>query len=117
MIKNIRNKLGNRYQIFKKLHDLILFSSEGVEFRIFPIYIAYFFKDKNVALIYYAGKLVRDGELDLGLNLKENPTDKRFIKADYMHYPGITHSIKIRRLKDIDLTLAKIIKFACKLER
>jgi len=107
---DFKKKLGDRWEIFQVLHKLILSLNKKVNFRIFPIYITYHLKDKNIALIYYKGKFVNDGGLDIGLNLKGNPTSNKFIKAEYMHYPGITHSTKIKKLRDIDLNRIKVIK-------
>jgi len=107
---DFKKKLGDRWEIFRVLHKLILSLNEKVNFRIFPIYITYHLKDKNIALIYYKGKFVKNSGLDLGLNLKENPNSNKFIKAEYMHYPGISHGIKIKKLKDVDLNLIQTIK-------
>ena len=108
-MQDFKNKLGDKWELFRKLHKLILSLNRGIEFRIFPIYIRYSFREKNIALIYFKGKSVGSG-LDVGLNLKGCPKIKGFVNANYMHYPGITYSVKFKKLRDITPGIVKVIK-------
>lgn len=106
---DLKNKLGEKWELFEKIHRLILSLNKGVEFRVFPIYIRYSLKEKNLALIYFKGKFA-DGGLNVGLNLEERPKVKGFTNAKYMQYPGITYSIKLKKIKEITPSVVKIIK-------
>lgn len=113
MAKNnndLKNTLGNRWELFRRLHRLILSLDKGITVHVFPIYIVYCLGEKNIALIYYKGKFVATGGLDVGLNLNKKPKTKRFSKARHMKYPSITYSIKLKKLKDITPIIIKTIK-------
>ncbi len=107
---DLKNKLGDRWEIFKKLHKLILSLNKDVDFHVFPIYIRYSLGEKNIVLIYFRGKFVADGGFNIGLNLDKHSKIKRFVKAKYMKYPGITYSVKIKKLGDITPDVVKAIK-------
>lgn len=106
----LNNKLGEKWELFKKVHRLILSLDKRIDFCVFPIYIRYSLKEKNIALIYFKGKFVVDAGLDVGLNLKERPKIKGFINAKYMKYPGITYSIGLRKIKDFSSGVIKTIR-------
>ena len=106
----VKKKCGIAFKIFIKLHKLILSLNKQINFRVFPIYVRYSLGEKNIALIYFKGKFITGGLLDLGLNLDQRPEVKEFIEAVHMHYPGISYSIKLKNLKDITPSVIKTIK-------
>lgn len=107
---DLEKKLGDKEKLFRKLHKLILSLNSKIEFRVFPIYITYNLGEKNIAIIYFKGKFVANGSFDLGLNLEKHSKVKGFVRAKHMKYPGITHSVKLRKLRDITPNIIKIIK-------
>jgi len=107
---DLKNKLGDKWELFKKIHKLILSLNKEVDFRVFPIYIRYSLREKNIALIYFKGKFVANGNLDFGLNLEKYSKVKGFVRAKHMKYPGITHSVKLKKLEGITSDIIKAIK-------
>ena len=105
-----KNKLKDRWNLFRRLHKLILSLNKEVGFDIFPIYIIYHLGEKNLALLYFKGKFVAGASFNLGLNLKDKPKIEVFVSAKYMKYLGITYSIKLQELDVITPEITKIIK-------
>jgi hypothetical protein len=109
--------IGDRanLKLLHELHNALLSTAKNVEYRIFPIYIRYADVDKNIALLYYKGKHLKPGELELGLNIGEIKRPKGFDSGKRMKYPGINCGIKLsssvrltKRLTDaINLTIKK----------
>ncbi|MDP3057081.1 MAG: hypothetical protein Q8N37_00985 [bacterium] len=112
MLEDLRKKMGDKWLVFDKLHQIIMFSSPSIDYRVFPIYVSYFIEDKMVFVIYYRGKTLSGIQLDVGFSLKDKPNMPGFVSASYMQYPGINYSIKINSVKDITKEFKKIINKA-----
>ena len=110
MDKELKEKMGNKWLIFNKIHGLILSISPKIKYRIFPIYIRYCSGEDIVALVYFKGKFTSDSGLDVGFAFKEKPKNSGLVKASHMKYPGINYSVKINRQDKITKELIKTIK-------
>lgn len=108
---NFLNKLGDKKNLFRKIHKLILSTSENISFRIFPIYVSYFTKNKNIAIVFFKGKFTNDGkDLNLGVNLENGVQARGFNDARFMKYPGINNSISLGDIKGLTPDIIKVIK-------
>ena len=96
------------WKLLQQLHKTILSTSKKVEYRIFPIYIRYDNGERTVALLYFKGKHIETGEVDLGLNIGSAGLPKNFDDGERMKYPGINCSIKL----DISNSLTKQLQDA-----
>jgi len=118
-LADLKEKLGDKWSTFDKLHRIILSVKRGIEYRIFPIYVSYFLGDNMVAVAYYRGKFRSDGKrggkldsklLDAGFALKKKPKISGFVSAKHMKYPGITYSIKLGSPNDITKEFVQALK-------
>ena len=90
------DKLTEKSELLKQLHEAVLSAHPKIEFRLFPIYIVYSLGEQSVALIYYKGKMIKGRGLYIGLHLNEPPKNKKFVSAAGIKYPGITHGAYIK---------------------
>ncbi len=115
MTEELKKKIGNKWEIFNKLHQLIMSLDGKITYRIFPIYVSYYFKDNVIAVVYFRGKFISDSQLVAGFALKEKPKDSNFMDAGYMKYKGINYSLEIKNYKDISKKfigeMGQIIKY------
>ena len=110
MNKVLEKKLGDKWIIFNKLHQFIISLSSKIEYRLCTIYVRYMLEDNVIAVVYFNGKFVSKGELDIGFAFNEKPKDSNFINAKYMNYPNINYSIKLKNIDDITKKLVKTVK-------
>lgn len=110
MNNDLEKKLGDKWLIFNKLHQFIMALSPKIEYRLCTVYVRYMLEDNVVAIVYFHGKFVSKGELDIGFAFNEKPKYSNFINAKYMNYPNINYSIKLKNIDDIVKKLIKTIK-------
>lgn len=82
-------------ELLQKAHNIITDVYKDISFRVFPIYVKYYFDLKPVLIIYFKGKFIEKGELDIGVNLEAIPDIKGFRDASYMKDGKIKYSILI----------------------
>ncbi|HCM36849.1 MAG: hypothetical protein A3J30_02350 [Candidatus Wildermuthbacteria bacterium RIFCSPLOWO2_02_FULL_47_9c] len=92
------DELTEKSELLKRLHEVVLSAHPKIEHRLFPIYIVYSLGEQTVALIYYKGKLVKEGGLYIGLHLNEPPKNKKFVSAADIKYLGITHGAHVKNV-------------------
>ncbi len=111
-ISDLESILGKKsnWKILQKVHRAILSNDKEIKFRVFPIYIQYFKDEKIISVLYYKGKFVNSDEIDVGFNLDHPPKLKLFKNAEYMHYPNINYSCKLKCSSNTDKFLSKIMK-------
>lgn len=94
-IEITEKQIGKNWQIFSKVHNLILASDKKVVFRLFPIYTKYTVDDEVIAIMFFKGAFAKDGSVDLGLNIKSEKSPKGLKDAKYMKDRSATYSILI----------------------
>jgi len=104
------------WELLKQLHDALLATRKDVVCRVFPIYIRYDDDEKTVALLYFRGKKLEEGEIELGLNIGNAKPPKGFNNGKEMKYVGINCSIKLDATK-ISVQLKKQLFDAIKLTK
>ncbi len=107
MNNELEKKLGNKLEIFNKLHQFIISLNPKIEHRLSTVYVRYMLKDEITAVVYFRGKFVSDCKLNVGFAFKEKPKDPNFKDAKYMNYPNISYCIKLKTEKDITKNLTK----------
>lgn len=111
--KDLKNIITNKETLnfISKVHEKIINSDEGITFKIFPLYIKYFLNEKVIASIYYKkGKTLNEGEIDIGLNLKERPEIEGCKDAKYMKDVNINFSFLFNSKKYSEDKLSNLIK-------
>lgn len=96
-------------ELLQKVHHNIVNSDKNIDFKIFPIYIKYYINLRPVAIIYFKGKFVEKGALDLGINLDSIPAIDGFREAGYMKDVKINFSITINDLNYSDALVKTIL--------
>src|SRR3989344_7754482 len=109
-LTKLQNTLKGKFELLQDLHNAILSVHPKIQYRIFPLYIVYSLGEKNVALIYYRGKIVKDGGLYIGLNLDNPPKNKRFVTASAIKYPGIIYGTKLQNMSKITPSIIETIR-------
>ena len=109
-LAELQNTLKEKFELFQSLHNLILSVHPKIQYRVLPLYIVYGLDEKNVALIYYRGKIVKDGGLYIGLNLDNPPKNKRFVTASAIKYPGIIYGTKLQNMSKITPSIIETIR-------
>lgn len=107
MDNELERKLGNKLEIFNKLHQFIMSLNPKIRHRLSTVYVRYMLKDEIFAVVYFRGKFVSDCKLDVGFAFKEKPQGLGFRDAKYMNYPNINYSIRLKNDKDITKNLSK----------
>ena len=110
VLPNLKKKLGDKWLLFKTIHQDILSIHRNIDFRVFPIYISYYLDERMIAVVYFGGKFVTKHDLNVGLSLRKRPKSKRFVGAKYMKYPGIVYSIKLSNRANVPNILLKELK-------
>lgn len=110
MDNELEKKLGNKLEIFEKLHQFIISLNPKIEHRLSTVYVRYMLRDDIIAVVYFRGKFVSDCKLNVGFAFKEKPKNPVFKDAKYMNYPNISYSVKLKTDKDITKNLSKELK-------
>ena len=88
-----KKQIGKNWEIFNKLHEVLMSVDKNVFFRIFPIYAKYFLNDEVFAVVFYKGSSTKDNQVDLGLKFETKPLLKGVKDAKYMKDPSVNFSI------------------------
>jgi|SRR3990167_7037641 len=97
-------------KLLEQLHNALLSTGKDIQTRIFPIYIRYADDEKNIALVYFKGKSLKPGEIELGLNIGNAKFPKGFDDGKHMQYPGINCGIKLDSSYRLSKKLLEVIK-------
>ena len=103
-------KFISKWPVLKKIHQFIMCLDGDVEYRVFPIYIRYNLGDSIIAVFYFKGKFISDGQLIVGFVLKEKPK-RFFVEAEDMKYKGINYYFRVNAYKEFSESLLKSLKF------
>lgn len=98
------------FAVLDKTHKAIINLVKDVSYKIFPLYVKYYVESEPVIILYYKGKFIEKGELDLGVNLKTMPKDFIFRDADYMKDGKIKYSTKVDAFTDISSLIKNILQ-------
>ena len=110
MNDELEKKLNSRFEIFKKIHEIILSLNPEIKHRLSTVYVRYMLGDKIIAVIYFRGKFVSECRLNGGFSFKEKSTFPDFKDGKFMNYPGINYSLEIKSDKDITSKLVAQLK-------
>lgn len=109
-----KEQIGKNWDIFKKVHQILLSVNKKVYFRVFPIYAKYFLDDEVFAVIFFKGNLVNENQVDLGLKFNITPVLKSLRNAQYMKDSNVNYSILIDGKKFDKTEIKKIVALALK---
>lgn len=109
---NFQSLVGNKsnWQLLQQLHKALLSTGKDIAYRIFPIYIRYEDGDRTIALLYFKGKHLELGELELGLNIGAAKLPKGFDNGERMKYPEINCSVKLATSSRLTKELLDVLK-------
>lgn len=109
-----KEQIGKNWDIFKKVHQILLSVNKKVYFRVFPIYVKYFLDDEVFAVAFFKGNLVNDNQIDLGLKFYITPVLKNLRDAQYMKDANINYSILVDGKKFDKTEIKKVVVLALK---
>jgi len=90
-----KKQIGKNWEMFNKLHEVLMSIDKNVFFRIFPIYAKYFLNDEVFAVVFYKFSSTKDNQVDLGLKFETKPLIKGIKDAKYMKDPSVNFSMLI----------------------